>query len=635
MMEESKSPLIINYVDAPPGTGKTEAACEFMARHVRTWLNGERGKSRYVFYVASSRQLLRQTYRRLRAGLTPGERFMLRIAYSRDNARANSSTSVMHQIVNILNGFTNDGKQSRAFTPGCVLFMTHAGFLSLQSSPMFRHTTVIFDEARKWAEIVEKIKLDADTQNYMERLFDINPLILDGDEASGISTLVPRDIPENQKVTKLNGKAAARQFAVLDDLHASLSTKDGVARTRAYGLFEGKGSARKMIQISLPSFPFVGFRHVYIMAADFTNSQMYHLLKWEDAILNDVSRQFLNEYTKLGYTASMERIARRYEKLVIVPLLRDSRVPAIRQYDFGFILPKDQITKLGNWMQRTGLNTTDIQRAVGRHRDPEFYGDTKQEDRDIVRYITENAHAHIDIMEWLLDQSESVLRQWRAKHGRENKALLFINESHREKYEYNRKMMRFMSHARAPGINKYMGCNAVVFHAAINPWPQLGRLLQFLLGRPHEDGTPGYDPDEDYVVDRAIQCLGRGNIRDHDSESPMLAIVPTLGLAEKLHHRYNHAPTLMHQAMINRGEYMMWNYNKFKQAQREVVQAEAPKKRVKLELTKDESTLINKLRVKATRAKQKGDAETADTALAQVAEIQALARARAEKESSK
>jgi hypothetical protein len=123
----------------------------------------------------------------------------------------------------------------------------------------------------------------------------------------------------------------------------------------------------------------------------------------------------------------------------------------------------------------------------------------------------------------------------------------------------DRKIFEQLSIGRAEGRNDFMEANVVCFLAAVNPQPVLARLLNALLS------NQGYDSDEDYVVDKAVQCVGRGNVRDHKCKSPMLAIVATRGLAYRLKERMNGSPDISETWLDKTGHYVTWSYNAFKE----------------------------------------------------------------------
>jgi hypothetical protein len=165
--------------------------------------------------------------------------------------------------------------------------------------------------------------------------------------------------------------------------------------------------------------------------------------------------------------------------------------------------------------------------------------------------FTEYGVAH-NILEWQVKRSEELAAKWFAKHGQPHRGLLFVNKKN-EDVKRNKKLLRIVSIGKAEGNNGYAKSNLVVFLAAVNPVPQICTVLGALL--------PRYDPDEDYVIDKANQCIGRGNIRNHDSDDKMLAIVSTLGMAKALGQLMEGAPEIRVDIMKKLGNYVTWSSN--------------------------------------------------------------------------
>jgi hypothetical protein len=131
--------------------------------------------------------------------------------------------------------------------------------------------------------------------------------------------------------------------------------------------------------------------------------------------------------------------------------------------------------------------------------------------------------------------------------------VLIVNNDYTN-YDFDADYFQFLSVGQVEGRNEFQNADIVAFLPAVNPEPDVAQLLNALL--------PGYDSDEDYVVDKAIQSLGRGNIRNHGTDSEMLAIVSTSKLAEKISARMQHYPRVDLGVTERLGNYTFWSYNK-------------------------------------------------------------------------
>jgi hypothetical protein len=157
-----------------------------------------------------------------------------------------------------------------------------------------------------------------------------------------------------------------------------------------------------------------------------------------------------------------------------------------------------------------------------------------------------------------------------------------------------------------------------VFLAAINPDPHMARLLKARLGH------LGYDPKEDFIVDRVIQATGRGNIRTHGIKDRMLIVVPTEGLAQRVAERLEERPKYHIEITEKLGNYVSWNSNLLASLMLQAtdpVKAERalkdrqyrdPNKRKKRVLTPEERKKERAIYRAAYRAKLDGDIELHD-----------------------
>ncbi|QBX06794.1 hypothetical protein H1O16_gp381 [Burkholderia phage BcepSaruman] len=552
--------ITVQYVSGVPGLGKTRAAVNFMAKHIRRGMRGVKGTG-YIFYVAPTQALLRQTLGNLRALLDENEQRMIRAEYARSADKHTSTTATVDERIRAaLDGRSTDTKAPLPFLPGSILFLTHAAFIKLRRHPKFKETTVIFDESRKWVTENMNMTFDEPTERLFHQLFDTEELVsVTGKKAQGLMTLRARSLPANRLASLVKMKGDARSFGTLVNIYDALRTgDDGPVRMQMFGSFRGHGSKRSFIGITLPSQPFVGFKSVMIMSADFENSQMYHLLKMEGCQVQNETDRFLNKHLPGGFGKAHSEVSARYEKLTIVPLLMDKAMPSKNQLDRGVIMPVEKLMPFKLKMEELGVTTEHLQDLVRAKRDPDVQkGILQPEQIELESYMREIG-CEVDVFAWMVKSSNRLIKSWwkdNAPVKRDNvvqQGVVVVNKEYLS-HAFNRKYYHHLSVGAVEGRNEFMHSNVVAFLAAINPPPLLDQLLTALL--------PDYDVAEDYVVDKAIQSLGRGNIRNHNTKKRMLAIVSTMGLAEKVRARMHNYPKIAVDTTEALGSMHRWSYN--------------------------------------------------------------------------
>jgi len=545
--------LIVRYVSAPPGTGKTNASLEFMRRHILAGLDGK--PVGYVFYVAATVELLQQTISNLERLVPATTHFMFRSIYATEQDKFSGYT-VTSKILAVLDDKAVGTKKAIPFTHGSILFMTHAAFIELRRHPKFADTIVIFDEARKWADVSEKISFDdPSVEELFHTLFRTEFLKdpVTGKKVENLCSITPKYIPQNQMAQLVSNKPTAKAFNQLHHLHASLTPEgDEPIRMRVFGAVQGKGRSRELIKLVLPSQPFVGFKRVFILSADFETSQMYHLLKLDGTDTRDVTEEFMERYTNDGYVKALRTIQARYKKLTIVPLLDIDDMPSKYAFNGGIIMPDDLMLRFKDRMEALKLNTRHLRDIVAHIRTPHLNrGELQPEQLKMLRFIQEN-NCQLDITGWMVDRCHRLAKSWTKKHTPVEPGVIIVNKDF-QKYELDEKYFRYMDIGKVEGNNAHQHANVVAFLGAINPTPLLAQLMRILM--------PHYDADEDYVVDKAIQSIGRGNIRNHHSSEEMLAVVSTTGLAKRISKRMRSHPRVATDVTKKLGNFVPWNRN--------------------------------------------------------------------------
>jgi hypothetical protein len=243
----------------------------------------------------------------------------------------------------------------------------------------------------------------------------------------------------------------------------------------------------------------------------------------------------------------------------------------------------------------------DIIECIRRVRDPIKFSPTP-DDKAKVKYLIYNLNAKTDMLKWMVNRAHLVVRKWRKLHPCKEKALLFLNKDFEDKVHVDEALFERLNHAKTVGENKWSGSNAVAFLAAVNPSPHMLRLLRARLGH------LGYDPHEDFIVDKVIQSAGRGNIRTPGIKDRMLIVVPTENLAQRISERMKEAPEILSDVTEALGNYISWNHNAYSS---DKAHTERPRKvkRVKRNMTEAEKAKAHALYQAAYRAKKDGDME--------------------------
>jgi hypothetical protein len=558
----------VNYVSAQPGTGKTRAAIELMRRCITQGYAGK--KVGYIFYVAPTIELLLQTINNLEKVLERKEHLCemahLVVGDSSKSRPSKAGDYTEIKVQRVLDGQAQGKEEAVPFIQGSILFLTHATFLKLQSHAKFKNTTVIFDESRKWATMPCSIELTPSVEKLFDQLFTTTPLTVAGTVYDYIHCLHARpDVQANHTAKLIEGHEQGEEYKPLRRLWSQLLPKEGKpVRMQVFILRQGKGDKKQIIQITLPSNPFVGFKRVFVLSAAFTSSEMYHLMLMEGCTLVDSTEDFMDRF--LGENEHMRAkgiMLQRNACLYLSPLADYNSAPSKSKLDSGLLIKKEYINEFRDKMDALGLTSEDLYTVVS-HIRKIIRGRLTPNQKELRKFMQEIG-CQTDILKWQIEQSQVLAKEWMGKRDPTIPGVMFVNSDRTKALAgMDAATFKFMSTGEAEGRNEFQAANVVCFLAAINPNPMLGRVLNALLK--HQ----GYDSDEDFVVDKAIQCIGRGNIRSHkkaDRIKKMLAIVPSQWLAERIYARLNEAPIIRYKDIEKLGNYTIWNGNKKRKAE--------------------------------------------------------------------
>jgi hypothetical protein len=241
-------------------------------------------------------------------------------------------------------------------------------------------------------------------------------------------------------------------------------------------------------------------------------------------------------------------------------------MPSKNQFDSGVILPKKYLVEMKQSLREAHTSTRGLRDIVLHLRNPlRFPAILTTDQARLVRKMRE-LNCSTDALKWMLEMSDRLLRAWWKKNPavrRETamgemlntRGVLILNNDFSDDYKRYVEDTGFelLSIGKVEGRNDFRDANVVAFLAAINPEPQLCNLLKALL--------ENYEVEEDYVVDKAIQAIGRGNIRNHKSTKKMLAIVSTSELAKRIWKRMGGKPCLAEDVTQKLGDYTFWQLN--------------------------------------------------------------------------
>jgi len=528
----------IKYVQSMPGVGKTQAAINFMYQHLLS-LGTDRDPGTRILYVAPTITLLLQTYKGLMdkiygAGHSHLESCTACIYSGRIGAHAQDINS------RIMAAFNDSSKR--------VIFITHHSFLELRSHPEFPKTTVIFDEDRQWVAAVSKVNFSSHDKRLFDKMFRTVFL------SSDIRKVFPNPMTSREARTEIARVNDARTFDRLWKFHCRISPgPDGSPpRVSGYGaLSKHVDGTYQVVQVEIPFRPFEGFRDAFVLSANFDRSQMFFLLLRDQSQgarirLIDYTETFLAKYLPEAAIRRVQAQAR-YKRVVLIPLLNnDADMLSITSLSRGFI----------------GEKFPDVPR--------EWFKAQLARLRELEAIQSPNVHEHVlrkkhgihsNIVEWLCEASVSARNMWmqnlirrkpsvrgNADAFRAERPLVFTNYGEEEK-AYRRwsgsSDTVYLEHAQARGMNEWISANTIFYLAAVNADPKVRQVLETLTkGLVNQRTGCGYDSNFDYSVANALQCLGRGNVRNHRSRSTMLVMVPTLRMAEYLKEAMYDLPTI-------------------------------------------------------------------------------------------
>lgn len=506
----------VGYVSGQPGSGKTHAAIEMMRIHL---LENRPGA---IFYCAPNHKLIDQTLSSLKAVLNDShvaQRVVHVVSRLSTRHRARSMhdegrvVSAKEQLSAIMNGSLH----------GRVVALTHAAFMLIKGHPSLGQITLLFDESRQWVTLRDGVALDDSTRSLVSRLFDTSPML---DNRTGkpvkcnVKLLKPKILSDEKLREIFNRSSSDQRKKVAAIYNRLLPDADGVTRTISYCLLRSTAPGIKsLFAFTMPHHAFGGYKRVIILCANFENSQMFHLLRrWSIPCVN-ITERFMHGFLGVDrYQERMDQINRRYRKVILSYLVDTQAMPSAHMFDEGILVTEGSGQDYEQYLRDRRSN--------------------KNTDDRVASELVASPYAETpNVYYWMEKQAAKLARRWQRKVGSTSNPIIFYNHN-RSRDESHDKLFDYVNHGNMIGSNHYQDRNVVAFLMSTNPHPDERIILDILLG------VTGYDSDKDYTITKAIQCIGRANVRNVKSSEHMLAILPTRGLAEKIWEQLSQLPIL-------------------------------------------------------------------------------------------
>lgn len=571
------------YISGVPGLGKTSWAISNIVTKIQE-------KSGPVIYVAPTRKLIKQVSNDIikllvKKGYTPKDA-KNKIIYVHSSPGIKKGANVAEMLKAAVSGREISGlAKMPKFDTDTVVFMTHAGFYSLRPDTIPKEVkssiTVYFDEAKKSVFNRTSIKMNEEAAAAFNSMFTKTKY-----ENSTYFLITPSANYNTATLqTVVKGLSSIREaqyvHSIIQDvknpsLEVYVSTPEIKAGTRFYG-------------VTLPSKVFKGYKQVTFMAAYFENSQMYHLLKADRTNrLVDITSTLPNYKQRLSY------IRQRYSHAVIVPLTVQDTVLTITSLQ-GILIPRLRLLSLQKKLDKLGLTAADIRKCV----DYIHTGyDTERDEVKIQKAVQliKKAKIQKDPMDWYLRRSEQVVTSWNKSYKETKIPLMFVNNAYQDNIDSDK--FRIVSTA-SHGINAYRDHSIAAFLAAINPDRQ---MINFMRARVGDE----YNYQKDFVVDTCLQSISRSSVRDTESKSKILIILPDLKLAEYVRDSMMELPRIDTRFAIHFGDYVNFSVRsvqKEKQRDKEHISISTERRRanVRKAVAKFNSCPINR-QISNTRA---------------------------------
>ena len=295
------------------------------------------------------------------------------------------------------------------------------------------------------------------------------------------------------------------------------------------------------ISVGIPSRVFNGYRYVLLASAYLSDSQMFCMLKKDKAniYLIDYNANFPDLIKNLTLRESL--IRSRITKLVLVPLTADTTKISKSKLKGSLILKKTSLEEVIELVGQSDINTVEKLDYFCR----EFQHIHKRDSMNEERYLLGERlfkNASSDVINFLANQARRFFesKEQEIPGSVKGTPLIVVNLDAFDPKGGKpiRLKKKFLSPQKpgglffksisssCHGLNEYTSGNCIAYLSAINPSPEMARLLKHLY--------PAYDPDHDFCTEAAAQAISRLSIRDVDSIDHVYAVIPDLKLHDFL-----------------------------------------------------------------------------------------------------
>ena len=306
----SIQPRVFDYVDAMPGSGKTE----FFVRYAAEILNSK-GKHNLV-YVAPTIRLLVEAYRRVlrHVDASAAKRIHIVATYDQlvDHLKHNTRPLIYKRspkvVLNHLLGLANSEQgYPEPIKAGTIIMTTHESFVQVAHADItgndfaiLRKTDVIFDEARHCILDSKPMK-DVSNESLLNlrRCFDLTFVDTALGDKSPWHVYSVTNAPSRNQLKEIFQVASWRSIPKsIRDLRQAVEVYSDSGRASLYMLTNVKTvnllstSTRNAIlnlyTVLRPTGLFDYYRNVTLTSAFFKDSQMYHFLKLDGHQFRDM-----------------------------------------------------------------------------------------------------------------------------------------------------------------------------------------------------------------------------------------------------------------------------------------------------------------------------------------------------------
>lgn len=513
---------IINYISGIPGLGKTEWAIN----KIKACLSN---KDEIVLYVAPTKQLLNEVYKRLKHDCDKDELKSVHPLYGANLPFGGVSETIEHFLTGTADKHGVKHKKARR---GDVLLMTHQGFISLPVFPRSEELTVIFDESRKCVSEAIPIKFKSlEEQKHLEKCITIQTAVADTSYSLVTSELGSWKKFKNG-ISKKGFLFSTKEMLRFDKFFQATRNP----RIEVYMHFQRKSennSSLSSFEVIVPSRVFEGFKSVTLLSAFFEDSQMYHLLKQRQA---NRKLKLVNVTDQVPDWKNRHfQLMNRYRQVTLVPITAQETALSISNQT-NIMVDSEHIDLVDKLRDLGITKISEMQRLRPILMKSQRYDLTGKYGKAFDLITKNKEHFAINPIGWQIKESLGVIEKWCFANKTEasNKPLLVLNKKIIDSVpdKYLKKFDLISTHVY--GLNTYIDRNIIVFLAAVNPRTTLINLYKIIL--------PEYEFERDHVADVCVQCVCRLSVRNVKAKEGVLVILPDKKIMALLSSRMGEHP---------------------------------------------------------------------------------------------